>query len=118
MVLNRYLTEGFAVDAATRYAVSQPRQTKRRPVHADVRANAVSLRKLSTRAKGLLQLQQEGFLSINPADAAQLGLADGGQVTVSNSRGAITTTVKIRERVPAGLQVVSGTFRRRGQTAR
>jgi anaerobic selenocysteine-containing dehydrogenase len=48
-------------------------------------------------------LQQEGFLSINPEDAARLDLADGGQVKVSNSRGAITTTVKIRERVPAGL---------------
>lgn len=103
MVLNRYLTEGFAVDAATRYAVSQPRQTNDGPFTLMFVQTLFHSGKLSTRAKGLLQLQQEGFLSINPADAAQLGLADGGQVTVSNSRGAITTTIKIRERVPAGL---------------
>ena len=74
--------------------------------------------KLSTRSKGLLQLQQEGFLSINPADAAKMGLTDGGQVRISNHVRRMTTTVKVRERVPVGLGVVPGTFRWRGQTAR
>jgi predicted molibdopterin-dependent oxidoreductase YjgC len=59
--------------------------------------------KLSTRSKGLLQLQQEGFLSINPVDATRLGLTEGSQVRVSNAGGTVTTSVKIRERVPAGL---------------
>ncbi|MCS6288256.1 MAG: NADH-quinone oxidoreductase subunit NuoG [Nitrospira sp.] len=102
-VLSRYLTEGFAGDVATRYAASQPRQTNDGPFTLMFVQTLFHSGKLSTHSKGLLQLQQEGFLSINPADAAQLGLVEGGQVTVSNSRGTITTTVKIRERVPAGL---------------
>jgi formate dehydrogenase alpha subunit len=48
-------------------------------------------------------LQQEGFLSINPADATRLGLTDGGQVRIFNAKGTMTTSVKVRERVPAGL---------------
>jgi anaerobic selenocysteine-containing dehydrogenase len=48
-------------------------------------------------------LQREGFLSINPDDATKLGLTDGGQVRISNPRATVTTTVKVRARVPVGL---------------
>ena len=102
-VLNRYLADGFADDVDRRYALSRPLQTNDGPFTLMFVQTLFHSGKLSTRSKGLLQLQQEGFLSINPTDAAALGLTDGGQVTVSNSRGAITTTVKLRERVPAGL---------------
>lgn len=102
-VLSRYLTEEFAVDAAKRYALRPTPKTDDEQFTLLFVQTLFHSGKLSTRSKGLLQVQQDGFLSINPADAATLGLTDGGQVRVSNTRGAITTTVKILERVPVGL---------------
>jgi formate dehydrogenase alpha subunit len=102
-ILSRYLTEGFAVDVAERYTLTPAPQSGDGQFTLMFVQTLFHSGKLSTRSKGLLQLQQEGFLSVNPADADKLGLTEGGQVKVSNSRGAVTTTVKIRERVPAGL---------------
>ncbi|MGH7207743.1 MAG: molybdopterin dinucleotide binding domain-containing protein, partial [Nitrospiraceae bacterium] len=59
--------------------------------------------KLSTRSKGLLQIQATGALGLNPADAGRLGIADGDRVRVSNGLGQMTTTVKLLDRVPEGL---------------
>ncbi len=102
-ILSGYLTGGFAVDMAGRYALTPAPQSGDGPFTLMFVQTLFHSGKLSTHSKGLLQLQQEGFLSINPADAAKLGLTDGGKVTVSNARASITTTAKIRERVPAGL---------------
>ncbi|HEY5627445.1 MAG TPA: molybdopterin dinucleotide binding domain-containing protein, partial [Nitrospira sp.] len=44
----------------------------------------------------------EASLRINPIDAARLSLAEGDRVRLSNSRGDLTTTVKLAERVPQG----------------
>ena len=102
-LLGRYLAEGFAVDMAERYALTPTAQTGDHQFTLMFVQTLFHSGKLSTRSKGLLQLQQEGFLSINPADAAKLGLTDGAKVIVSNSHGSLATTVKLRERVPAGL---------------
>ena len=59
--------------------------------------------KLSTRSKGLLQIQATGALGLNPADAGRLGIADGDCVRLSNGLGQMTTTVKLLDRVPEGL---------------
>ncbi|MCS6320053.1 MAG: molybdopterin-dependent oxidoreductase, partial [Nitrospira sp.] len=88
-VLSRYLADGFADDVDRRYTLSRPLQTNDGPFTLMFVQTLFHSGKLSTRSKGLLQLQQEGFLSINPTDAATLGLTDGGRVKVSNSRGAI-----------------------------
>ena len=40
---------------------------------------------------------------LNSADATRLGLAESDRVKISNSRGAVTTVVKIRDRVPQGV---------------
>ena len=61
--------------------------------------------KLSTRAKGLLELQKAGALALNPADATMLGIAEGDQVRLSNARGQMTTSVQVRDRVPEGQAV-------------
>ena len=58
--------------------------------------------KLSTRAKGLLQLEEQAVLRMNRAEAGRLGIADGDRVRISNHRGELTTTVKLVERVPPG----------------
>ncbi len=102
-ILTRYLTEGFAADVTERYALSPARSSDNDQFTLMFVQTLFHSGKLSTRSKGLLQLQQEGVLSINPEDAANVGLTDGGQVLISNLRGAVTTTVKVRERVPVGL---------------
>ena len=74
--------------------------------------------KLSTRSKGLLQLQQEGFLSINPDDATRLGLTDGGAGS-DLERTCGRDHEREDPRTCAGRpDLVPGAFRRRGQTAR
>jgi formate dehydrogenase alpha subunit len=102
-VLNHYVTEGCAADVAVRYACTPAPHTSADRMSLLFVQTLFHSGKLSTRSKGLLQLQQEGFLSMNPADAIRLGLTDGEQVRISNARGTVTTNVKIRERVPAGL---------------
>ena len=58
--------------------------------------------KLSTRAKGLLQVEGSGILRISPRDATRFGLVDGDRVRLSNARGEMTTMVKVMGRVPEG----------------
>ena len=58
--------------------------------------------KLSTRAKGLLDLEDQAVLRMNRNEAGRLGISDGDHVRVSNQRGTLTTTVKLVERVPEG----------------
>jgi formate dehydrogenase alpha subunit len=56
--------------------------------------------KYSTRSKGLLQVEGQGVLRINPVEAGKRSLKDGDRVRLSNERGAFTTTVKLAGRVP------------------
>jgi formate dehydrogenase alpha subunit len=58
--------------------------------------------KLSTRAKGLLELEERPVLRMNRGEASRLDIADGDRVRVSNHRGELMTTVKLVERVPPG----------------
>ena len=58
--------------------------------------------KLSIRSKGLIQIEGQGTLRMNPADAARLAVTDGDRVRLSNKRGDLTTTIKLAERVPEG----------------
>jgi len=102
-ILSRYLAEDASTDMASRYALRQAPKSSETSLTLLFTQTLFHSGKLSTHSKGLLQLQQEGFLSLNPVDAAKVGVADGEKVTVSNARGSITTIAKIRERVPAGL---------------
>ncbi|MGH7253903.1 MAG: molybdopterin oxidoreductase family protein, partial [Nitrospiraceae bacterium] len=108
--VDRYLREGYAEDLAARYQLTNVgSETVTR--HAS-RVTSLTLvvgqtlfhsGKLSTRSKGLLQIQATGALGLNPADAGRLGIADGDRVRVSNGLGQMTTTVKLLDRVPEGL---------------
>ncbi len=59
--------------------------------------------KLSTRAKGLLEVEADGKLALNNLDAGKLHLAEGDRVRVTNERGEMTTPVTLRDRLPEGL---------------
>ncbi len=102
-ILSQYLAEEAALDINARYAVRPAPKPAGDVFTLTFTQTLFHSGKLSTRSKGLLQLQKHGVLSINPADATRLGLTDGATVKVSNARGAITTTVTLRERVPAGV---------------
>jgi formate dehydrogenase alpha subunit len=105
-VVTQYLQEGYREDLGVRY---------RLPQHADrdvagtftllSQQSLFHSGKYSTRAKGLLRIQATGSLTLNPADAARLGLTEGSLVRLSNGRGALTAAVKVRARVPEGLAV-------------
>jgi predicted molibdopterin-dependent oxidoreductase YjgC len=58
--------------------------------------------KLSTRSKGLLEIESRDAIRMNRADGMRLALADGDRVRLSNPRGEMTTSVKLVERVPKG----------------
>ncbi|MDH4235794.1 MAG: NADH dehydrogenase (quinone) subunit G, partial [Nitrospira sp.] len=70
--------------------------------------------KLSTRSRGLMEVEGSGALRVNPQDAARFALKDGDRVRLSNVRGEMTTTVTIRARVPQGTAWFPDHF---GQTA-
>jgi predicted molibdopterin-dependent oxidoreductase YjgC len=48
----------------------------------------------------------EGYVELNPQDAAELSVADGGQVKLISRRGEIQTKAWVTDRVPKGLVFV------------
>jgi formate dehydrogenase alpha subunit len=130
--VDRYLEQGYAEDLASRYALGAregPRPVGKEAVSAGSgRAGEMAVGvcgcdgqeknftlllsqtlfhsgKLSTRAKGLLQVQASAFLAMNPQDAARHGIAEGDIVRVVNDRGAAAAPAKLLDRVPEGLVV-------------
>lgn len=100
--VDRYLTDGYQRDLATRY---RPIPRASRPdgtVRLELTQSLFHSGKLSTRSKGLLQIEGSGRLRINPLDAARFALSDGDRVRLSSTSGEMTTEVKIMERVPQG----------------
>jgi len=102
-VFGHYMKEGFAEDLSERYNPSAPASMPSGTFTMAFGQTLFHSGKLSTRSKGLLQIQQSSFVTINSADAARLGLAESDRVNISNSRGAVTTVVKVRDRVPQGV---------------
>jgi predicted molibdopterin-dependent oxidoreductase YjgC len=100
--VDRYLTDGYQRDLATRYhpipRASRPDGT----VRLELTQSLFHSGKLSTRSKGLLQVEGSGRLRISPSDAARFALSDGDRVRLSSTSGEMTTEVKIMERVPQG----------------
>ena len=47
---------------------------------------------------------------LHPADAARLGVADGGQVTLGNSQGAVTVHVRVADGMQPGVVVVESVW--------
>ncbi|WP_447973596.1 NADH-quinone oxidoreductase subunit NuoG [Nitrospira sp. Kam-Ns4a] len=103
--VERYLAEGFQEDLAARYRPPRPADNPAGHLTLLAAQSLFHSGKFSTRAKGLLRVQAAGVLSLNPADGERLGVADGDQVRLSNARGAMTTPVKLLDRIPQGLAV-------------
>ncbi|HET8721500.1 MAG TPA: NADH-quinone oxidoreductase subunit NuoG [Nitrospira sp.] len=101
--VERYAVGDFRKDLAARYTLA-PRRSKTDGAawHLRLTQSLFHSGKLSTRAKGLLELEAQPVLRMNRTEAAALGIADGDRVRISNHRGELVTTVKLVERVPQG----------------
>lgn len=58
---------------------------------------------MTRRTAKLEQESPEGYVEVNPDDAAELGVSDGGQVRVTSRRGQIEARAWVTDRVPRGL---------------
>ena len=101
--VDRYLAEGYNRDLETRYRVKPAAPRPSGTLQLALVQSLFHSGKLSTRSKGLLQIEGRPFLRINPQDAARFALTDGGHVRLSNAHGTVTTEVKLVERVPEGM---------------
>jgi len=102
VAIDRYLAEGYAHDLKERYTLDVQESRPDGTVQVELVQSLFHSGKLSTRSKGLMQVEGAGVLRINSNDAARFMLKDGDRVRLSNSRGEITTTVKILGRIPQG----------------
>jgi formate dehydrogenase alpha subunit len=100
--VTRYITEGFRQDLSDRYTLAPQAGRPADSLRLELVQSLFHSGKFSTRSKGLVQIEAEGVLRLNPVDATKLGAKDGDRVGLSNERGTFTTTVKLVERVPKG----------------
>jgi predicted molibdopterin-dependent oxidoreductase YjgC len=107
-VVDRYLQQGYTDDVASRYSLTGKGQEARGERKEKRLALVVSQTlfhsgKLSTKAKGLMQVQASGHLAMNPEDAQRVGVADGDRVRVFNDCGEMIASVKLLGRLPEGV---------------
>ena len=62
---------------------------------------------VTRKVKGLHRIRPEELMEINPADASELGIADGEIVKVISRRGEVTVRAKVTEVSPPGVDPVS-----------
>ena len=101
----RYLTTDYKRDVVTRYQLPVIDSTDADDIILQVSQSLFHSGKFSRKAKGLLQIEATGKLYVHPEEAARHGLSEGDHVKVSNSLGAVITTVGLRERIPRGVAV-------------
>jgi len=100
--IGRYITEGYRHTVAPLYTLAPHGPQTEGPWHIRLTQSLFHSGKLSTRSKGLIQIEGQSTLRMNPADATSLAVIDGDRVSLSNKRGDLTLTVKLAERVPQG----------------
>ena len=66
---------------------------------------------LSERSNILNTVADEPYVEMSALDAAQLGLADGGQAVVRSAQGELTAKLKVNKRFPKGLVFVPENYR-------
>jgi NADH-quinone oxidoreductase chain G len=108
-VMERYLAGGFAEDLPGRYRASESPRAASWPLM--VGPVLFHSGKLSTRAKGLMEIQREGRLFINPADAQRLGVGNGDRVKLTSPAGEAEVPVSLLGRLPQGMLYFPESFR-------
>jgi len=101
-VVERYVSGEFADDLATRYRATPSPKPNGHAWHLRVGQTLFHSGAMSTKAKGLLEIQKEGKLIMNPADAERLGLTEGYRVRLRSTAGEASVPVTMLGRIPAG----------------
>jgi len=109
--VERYLTGGFADDLATRYSMAGSQTADGHRWTLNVGQTLFHSGAMSTKAQGLLELQREGTLIMNPADAQRLGLTAGVRVRLTSASGEATVPVATLGRIPEGTLFFPESFR-------
>ncbi len=65
---------------------------------------------MTRKVKGLNILRGEELMEINPANASELGIADGETVKVISRRGKVTAKARVSEAIPPGVVCMSFHF--------
>ncbi|GFO54507.1 NADPH-Fe(3+) oxidoreductase subunit alpha [Geomonas sp. Red276] len=65
----------------------------------------------TTRSENNLSVSPAGYIELHHADAASLGIKDGGQVKLSSAAGSVTGTAKVSDKVQPGLLFAPVHFR-------
>ena len=106
--MERYLAGGFLEDLTDRY-----RGPSARRANWTLRVGQTLFHsgKMSTMAKGLLEIEKEGRLYMNPADLQRLGLKAGDLVRLTAEAGAATVGVSPLGRIPEGMLFFPESFR-------
>ncbi len=106
--MERYLAGGFAEDLKDRYRPAESRTAK---WTLRMGQSLFHSGKMSTLAKGLLEIEKEGRLSMNPADAQRLGLHAGDMVRLVSQSGEATVPITPLGRIPEGMLFFPESFR-------
>src|SRR5438309_917977 len=109
--VEQYVSGGFADDLATRYRATPSPKSNGHAWHLRVGQTLFHSGAMSTKAKGLLEIQKEGKLIMNPADAERLGLAEGDRVRLRSTAGEASVPVMMLGRIPAGTLFYPESFR-------
>jgi formate dehydrogenase alpha subunit len=64
----------------------------------------------TTASAATTELEAGGVIEINPADAAEIGVADGGRIKLTGPAGSATGPVKLSDQLPAGLLFAAYNF--------
>ncbi|MFO7576874.1 MAG: molybdopterin-dependent oxidoreductase [Pelovirga sp.] len=70
----------------------------------------------STFAPAILEVESEGCVRVNPADAAAAGVADGELAKVTSPTGSVIARVQVTTAVPQGLLFATANFPQAGAT--
>jgi predicted molibdopterin-dependent oxidoreductase YjgC len=103
--VNRYVQSGFREDLISRFRLADKVARKTEDLILVVTQSLYHSGKFSTRAKGLLRVQDKGVLRMSPMDADRLGLIEGGKVKLFNTQGQVEVSVTLLDRVPEGVIV-------------
>jgi formate dehydrogenase alpha subunit len=94
-----------ATEAAARYAqpsVTADPPSKDYPVELSLYQVLYHSGKMSTRDKGLLEINAKKLLQISAKDAEALGLSDGGRVKVTSPHGSVEVGAEVSLDLPSG----------------
>jgi NADH-quinone oxidoreductase chain G len=108
--LKRHLSEGTALPLDQRYSLSRVSTGRKDGSYLVIGPTLFQSGKMSLEAEGLRRLSNEGFLRMNPSDAAQLGVKDGGSVKLRSSHGEAVVKIKMDGRYSPGFVFFPDSF--------